>query len=71
MAHVTCQLSNGLKLHGGDGSAETANGLLEVVRVDVAHANMGGRVRVILLWTASVDVNKEGLQYWGIRLMNM
>ena len=58
---LTCNLSNGLELHVGDGIVEGAAGLSEVVRVDVAHPDMswlhllGERPR------PSVDIDQEGL----------
>ena len=59
----TCNLSNGLELHGGEGMAEGSLGVFEVVRVDVAHPDVFWLPVLLPQGRGQgVDVNQEGLK---------
>ena len=59
---LTCQFSNGLKLHGSYRCLELSHCLLEVIGIDVAHANMVRDIIIAGTRTPGIDVNKKSLE---------
>ena len=55
---LTCQFSNGLKFHGSYRCLELSHGLLEVIRIDLAHTNM---VKDIIIAGIRTTTRKAGI----------
>ena len=59
---LTCQFTNGLKFHGSYRCLEFSHGLLEVIGIDVAHADMVRDIIIVGTRTPGIDVNKKSLE---------